>query len=77
MELLTIKGLRGETTPLLDNQALFHEVVRAVEKERSRAGGSFHDSQVIPHYLRTGLLFRSADLRRPLPVWHVEMDDNR
>jgi septum site-determining protein MinC len=50
VELLTIKGLRGGTTFLLDDQAPFHEVVRAVEKELRRADSFFRDSQIILHF---------------------------
>lgn len=50
MEFLTVKGLKEGTTFLLDDQAPFREVVRAVEKELSRAEGFFRDSQVILHF---------------------------
>ena len=50
VELLTIKGLREGTTFLLDDQAPFQEVVRAVEKELCRADGFFCNSHITLHF---------------------------
>ena len=50
MELLTIKGLKEGTTFLLDDQVPFYEVMRAAEKELSRADGFFCNSQIILHF---------------------------
>lgn len=50
VELFTIKGLKSGPTFLFNDQAVFPDVIQAVEEELARAKGFFRDSPVVLHF---------------------------